>query len=127
MEALVARGLAGWLEGDRSLPGALWVADGAGAHIAGCIGLTGVSAKEARLRWFCVDGAARGAGLGSALLGTALGFARDGGYGGVVLETNPELTGAARLYRAAGFVVTGSERTVFCGREVEMQWYALEL
>jgi GNAT superfamily N-acetyltransferase len=126
MEALVAGGLSAWLDGDRSLPGALWVADG-DVRIAGCIGMTGLSPDAARLRWFVVDPAARGQGVGRALLGQALAFARDEGYRRVELETFSELTGAAALYVAAGFRVTGAERREFCGREVDMQWYALEL
>ena len=83
--------------------------------------------EEARLRWFCVDSAHRGHGLGGALLASALEFARGAGYRRIVLETFAELTGAARLYRTAGFEVTGTERRVFCGREVDVQWHALEL
>jgi GNAT superfamily N-acetyltransferase len=126
MEALVAGGLSAWLDGDRSLPGALWVADG-DVRIAGCIGVTGLSPEAARLRWFVVDSVTRGQGVGRALLGEALAFARDAGYPRMELETFSELTGAARLYRGAGFERTGNERRPFCGREVEMEWYALEL
>jgi ribosomal protein S18 acetylase RimI-like enzyme len=131
MEAVVAGGLAEWLRSDGELPGALWVADAAGdagpGRIAGSIGVTGLTREEARLRWFCVDPASRGRGLGGALLDGALRFAREAGYGRIALETFAELTGAARLYRSAGFRVVSEERGLFCGREVDMQWYALEL
>jgi RimJ/RimL family protein N-acetyltransferase len=126
MEAHVASGLAEWLRAGDGLPGRLWVGDGDG-RIAGCIGVTGLSPELARLRWFVVDPAHRGHGLGSALLAEVLAFARSSGYQRIELETFSELTGAARLYRGAGFTRTGAERRPFCGREVEMQWYALDL
>jgi ribosomal protein S18 acetylase RimI-like enzyme len=126
METHVASGLAEWLRGSRDLPGRLWVADG-DVRIAGCIGVTGLSSETARLRWFVVDPAHRGQGLGSALLAELMGFVRASGYRRVELETFSELTGAARLYQAAGFERTGAERREFCGREVDIEWYALEL
>jgi ribosomal protein S18 acetylase RimI-like enzyme len=126
MEAHVASGLGEWLRHPAEVPGALWVADGDG-RIAGCIGVTGLSAQAARLRWFAVDPAHRGRRLGGALLAEALAFARAAGYRRIELETFSELTGAARLYRAAGFERTGFERRAFCGRELQLEWYALEL
>lgn len=126
MEALVARGLAAWLGGPPDPPGRLWVADGEG-RIAGSIGVTGLSPDTARLRWFVVDPASRGRGLGRALLREALAFASASGYRRVELETYSELTAAARLYRDAGFVRTWVRRRVFCGREVDLEGYALEL
>jgi GNAT superfamily N-acetyltransferase len=126
MEAHVASGLAEWLCGPGELAGRLWVCDGE-VRIAGCIGVTGLSPETARLRWFVVDPAHRGKGLGGALLAELMGFVRESGYRRVELETFSELTGAARLYRAAGFERTGAEQRSFCGREVDMEWYAVAL
>jgi GNAT superfamily N-acetyltransferase len=126
METHVAAGLAEWLRGPGDLPGRLWVGDGE-ARIAGCIGVTGLSPETARLRWFVVDPAHRGKGLGGALLDEAMGFVRQSGYRRVELETFSELSGAARLYRAAGFERMRAERRQFCGREVEMEWYAVDV
>jgi len=126
MEAHVASGLAAWLDGPPAPPGRLWVADG-DERIAGCIGVTGLSPERARLRWFAVDPAARGRGLGRALLSEALAFARASGYAAIELETFSELTAAARLYREAGFERVRAERRRFCGREVQMEWYAMQL
>jgi GNAT superfamily N-acetyltransferase len=86
-------------------------------RIVGCIGLTGDSPAVARLRWFLVDPAARGSGLGRALLDTALRFARESGYGSVELETFSALTGAARMYRAAGFELAASWTGPLWGRD----------
>jgi ribosomal protein S18 acetylase RimI-like enzyme len=126
MEAHVASGLAEWVRTRDELPGAVWVADGDG-RIAGCIGVTGLSPTRARLRWFVVDPAQRGRGLGRTLLDEVLRFVRASGYRRVELETFSELTGAAHLYRRAGFERVGTQRRAFCGREVEMEWYALDL
>jgi GNAT superfamily N-acetyltransferase len=126
METHVASGLTAWMSGARDLPGRLWVGDGE-HRIAGCIGVTGLSPQVAKLRWFVVDPAHRGRGLGRALLHEAVAFARSAGYRRVELETFSELTGAARLYRAVGFARRRAERRPFCGREVEMEWYAVEL
>jgi RimJ/RimL family protein N-acetyltransferase len=126
METHVASGLSEWLRGTRDLPGQLWVGDG-DRRIAGCIGVTGRSPDIARLRWFVVDPAHRGKGLGGGLLAEAMGFVRASGYRRVELETFSELAGAARLYKSVGFERTGAERREFCGRLVDMEWYALEL
>jgi len=126
METHVASGLVEWLHEGQRLPGRLWVGDG-DARIAGCIGVTGRSPEVARLRWFVVDPAYRGRGLGRALLDEVMAFVRSSGYRRVELETFSELTGAARLYRGAGFARTGTERRRFCGRDVDMEWYALDL
>jgi GNAT superfamily N-acetyltransferase len=101
-EGYVARGLGEWRTTPPAGPGRLWVAE-AGGPVVGCVGLTGDSPSVGRLRWFLVDAPARGTGVGRSLFDTALAFARESGYGLVVLETFSELGGAARMYRAAGF------------------------
>jgi ribosomal protein S18 acetylase RimI-like enzyme len=103
------------------------VADG-DVHVVGAIGLTGDSAQVGRLRWFLVDAMARGRGLGRELLDAALSFARASGYERVVLETFSELTGAARLYRDAGFERVESWTGPLWGRaDLERERYELAL
>jgi ribosomal protein S18 acetylase RimI-like enzyme len=46
----------------------------------------------------------RGMGLGSALVDAAIGHARQGGYGGMVLDTLPSMKAAIGLYHSRGFV-----------------------
>ncbi|HYB84404.1 MAG TPA: GNAT family N-acetyltransferase, partial [archaeon] len=57
----------------------------------------------AKLRWFLVEREARGRGLGSKLLATALKFCQRAGYRGVFLWTVSDLDAARRLYERAGF------------------------
>jgi ribosomal protein S18 acetylase RimI-like enzyme len=80
----------------------LWIAE-RGDSIVGCIAIVGTSGQEAQLRWFVVEPAARGLGLGTHLLREAVAFARRCGYGTVFLWTVSALTAAARLYRSFGF------------------------
>lgn len=51
--------------------------------------------------------AARGQGVGGALLETVVAAAADAGCGGVTLEVRPSNAVARRLYGRAGFTVAG--------------------
>jgi GNAT superfamily N-acetyltransferase len=79
----------------------LWIAE-AGGRLVGCIAVVEEDAETARIRWFLVAPEARNVGLGSELLRQAVALCRDHGYSRVILWTVSLLTGAARLYRAAG-------------------------
>jgi GNAT superfamily N-acetyltransferase len=100
-EAYVAGPLAEFVRAG-SDGGRLWIAEQEG-RLVGCVAVVAASAETAQLRWFLVDPAARGAGLGKRLLGEAIQFARDAGYRTMILWTVSALTAAAHLYRAAGF------------------------
>lgn len=58
----------------------------------------------AHLRWFILDGALRGQGLGRAWLADALAAARRAGFARCVLWTLDGLDAAAALYARAGFL-----------------------
>ena len=58
---------------------------------------------EARLRWFILDDALRGRGLGRALIAAAMEHCRNVGFRRVELFTFAALTAARALYREAGF------------------------
>jgi GNAT superfamily N-acetyltransferase len=125
-EGYVASGMGEWLIGPRPGPGRLWVAEDDWRVVA-AVGLTGVSPQIGRLRWFLVDAAARGRGLGRELLDRALAFARASGYERLVLETFSELEGAAHLYRSVGFVLVETWVTTLWGRELARERYELTL
>jgi GNAT superfamily N-acetyltransferase len=80
----------------------IWVAD-CEHRVVGSIAIVEATPELAQLRWFLVDPAARGRGLGTALVAQALTFAAACAYGAVFLWTVSALGGAARIYRAAGF------------------------
>ena len=106
IEASVAEGLArvadALADSDGRGDAALWVAE-CGDEIVGAIGMTWEGDRTARLRWFLVSPAARGTGIGSRLLGAAIGWADDRDAELVFLLTFGDLVAAAHLYERAGF------------------------
>jgi GNAT superfamily N-acetyltransferase len=80
----------------------IWLAED-GGKLVGCVAIVEESAGTAQLRWFLVIPAARKRGLGRRLLQTAVEVARRMNYRRIGLWTVSALTGAAKLYRAAGF------------------------
>jgi ribosomal protein S18 acetylase RimI-like enzyme len=105
----------------------IWIVEHAGEH-AGSIGLTDDGAGEATLRWFLLDSALRGHGLGRRLVSQVLSKARAAGYASIVLETFSELAAAARIYRSYGFEIVWEETKPRWGRaEITYQRYALSL
>ena len=63
----------------------------------------GLDGGQAHLRWFIVDSAYQGQGLGRALLGDALDFCRKVSFSSVYLWTFAGLDGARALYESVGF------------------------
>ncbi len=84
-----------------------WVAELDGV-LAGSVMLTDEGDGLARLRLLYVEPFARGHGLGTTLVATCLGFAREVGYGAMTLWTHNVLAGARRIYAAQGFVLVES-------------------
>ncbi|MDO9707026.1 GNAT family N-acetyltransferase [Paracraurococcus lichenis] len=116
-EAKVARELGEFLarlDPARDLFRGVVAADG---RLLGSIALDGgepgLSAGTAHLRWFILDAALRGSGLGRRLLAEALTHARAVGFARVYLWTLAGLPAAERLYAEAGFAleeeVTGTQ------------------
>jgi GNAT superfamily N-acetyltransferase len=124
-EAMVAANIARFVIAD-DIVGRLWVAEREG-EVAGCVGIVGQADGSAQLRWFLVDPAHRGAGIGRMLLNDALAFCRAEGFRSVFLWTVKGLDAAAHLYRAAGFAVTQEETHVRWGAAVTEQRYDLVL
>jgi putative acetyltransferase len=79
--------------------------DGAGELLAGAgiAPLPEADGETAELRKMYAHAAARGLGIGRALLEVCLGAAREHGYRRVYLETLPQMGAAQALYRKLGF------------------------
>lgn len=84
----------------------IWVAQ-EGAAILGFVALQHDPDRPGwgKLRWFLVEPASRGRGLGRRLLAALVRFARRAGYQGILLWTVDDLVAARRAYEAAGFVL----------------------
>jgi GNAT superfamily N-acetyltransferase len=121
-EAKVARDLAEFL--GRLDPARDWfrvVLDADGTplgSIALDAGEGGLPPGSAHLRWFILDAALRGSGLGRRLLAEALNHARAAGLARVFLWTLADLPAAERLYGEAGFVLTQEITGLQWGRAV---------
>jgi len=102
-----------------------WIA-AEGEEIAGGIAIDGSGAPgPARLRFFIVDDARRGAGLGEQLMRAALDFCRSAGHRHVFLTTFAGLEAARMLYERHGFVLTEERPDRTWGVEVTEQRFDL--
>ncbi len=82
-----------------------WIGELDGA-VVGSVFCVDAGDGVAQLRLLYVDEAARGLGLGAALVGRCVDFARAAGYREIMLWTHSVLLPARRLYAAAGFRIT---------------------
>jgi GNAT superfamily N-acetyltransferase len=124
-EAYVAGPLAEFVRA--AAPGErLWLAERDG-RLVGCVAIVAAGARVAQLRWFLVDPAVRGVGLGKRLLQDALSFSRDQGYQSVMLWTVSALMAAAHLYQSAGFHKVQEKRGYLWGVDVIEEQYELVL
>lgn len=85
------------------------------------------SGAGARLRWFIVDPAFQGRGIGRRLLEAATGFCREAGFCRVYLFTFAGLDAARHLYEAAGFRLTRENYSGHWGKRVLEQTFCLDL
>lgn len=113
-------------ERERPANGRLWIAEYSG-QVAGSVAIVPAEPEVAQLRWFLVTPEARGRGIGTRLLGEAVGFARGAGYRQIVLWTVSTLSAAVRLYRSAGFRKVEARPGRRWGVEVVEERYHLEL
>ena len=89
--------------------GALFLAREAGGAILGCVGLRPFDANGAcEMKRLYVLPEGRGRGVGTALVERVLETAGEAGYRSMVLDTLPTMSGAIKLYKAAGFEETSA-------------------
>jgi ribosomal protein S18 acetylase RimI-like enzyme len=86
-------------------PGGMWLAARARTAL-GCVGLRRLAEGLGELKRLYVLPAARGGGVGRALVRAALAAARRAGFRAVRLDTLPEMESARALYRTFGFQTT---------------------
>ena len=126
-EAKVARELGDLLARHDPKRDGFWIA-AEDDEIVGGIAIDGSDAPDAaRLRFFIVDDAYRGAGLGQELMRVALEFCRTTGHQRVFLTTFAGLDAARKLYERHGFVLTEERSDRTWGVEVTEQRFDLQL
>jgi GNAT superfamily N-acetyltransferase len=124
-EAYVAEPLARFVIA-RSPRERMWIAE-RGSRMVGCVAIVAASRDVAQLRWFLVDPAARGRGIGGRLLDEAIAFSRERGYRSIVLWTVSALAAAARLYLSRGFALAERKPGRMWGTDVVEERYERSL
>jgi GNAT superfamily N-acetyltransferase len=124
-EALVARIVADYAAGHAETESA-WIAEVDGAR-AGSVFCVREDDDTAVLRVLLVTPAARGRGLGGALVDTCLNFARRAGYKRMRLWTTDPLTAARHIYLSRGFELVDESPHDGFGVPLLGQTYTLDL
>ena len=127
-EATVAAGMAEFLPRLANPVNGTWWIDRDG-EIAGGLSIDGEDLAEgvAHLRWFILDPALHGAGLGDALLQTALTHCRNQGFSRIDLWTFSGLDAARALYEKHGFSLVDEWTGAQWGKDMQEQKFSLLL
>lgn len=127
-ETLVAGGMAEFLSRIESPKNNTWRVERAG-QILGGVSIDGEDLGEniAHLRWFFVDDAVRGRGMGHKLMQAAMAFCREGGFDEVHLWTFSGLDAARALYERHGFELVDEWQGDQWGKTVREQKFVCRL
>jgi len=122
-EKYVCDGLSPFMKGYESRRDRLWIGRMGGRRV-GSVAVHHVANRLgwAKLRWFLVEKEARGRGLGSKLLDTAVAFCKKAGYKGIFLWTVSDLDGARRLYERTEFKLVEEKRCAWASWAREQRW-----
>jgi DNA-binding MarR family transcriptional regulator/N-acetylglutamate synthase-like GNAT family acetyltransferase len=104
-----------------------WIAARNGEIVGSIFLMRGDEPASGKLRLLYVEPEARRLGIGAALIEACVTQARQAGYRRLALWTNDVLTGARRLYQAAGFQLVSEKPHESFGKKLVGQIWALDL
>ncbi|MDQ6531259.1 bifunctional helix-turn-helix transcriptional regulator/GNAT family N-acetyltransferase [Flavobacterium sp. LHD-85] len=104
----------------------IWMAE-YNNKIVGCVAIVHQPNEEAQLRWFLLDPAFRGLGIGKKLLTDAVDFCREKKFKNIFLLTTSLQDKALKMYKMMGFELTKSEEVHEWGKTFYEERYDLNL
>jgi len=124
-ETYVAKSLVEFMERHDPIMDRVWVCEHEGRMIGFLLAMD--RGGVAQLRYFLIEPAYRGIGLGSRLIGLFLDFIKERGYRGAYLWTTDDLDTAIGLYERAGFVLVEEKKAEDFGQPLNERRYELKL
>jgi peptidyl-dipeptidase Dcp len=124
-ESYVAEGLHEFYKNYNPEKECMWVCEHKG-KIIGSLLLMNRGNDTAQLRYYIIEPAFRGIGLGKKLMDLFMNFLKEKNYIKCYLWTTSDLQTAAEIYKKYGFTLTEEKETMDFGRKVTEQRYDWE-